>query len=101
MRLSLLFCVGNYVIVFLTGLALQLDYVTSYSPLLIRLLFYPFAIFSTLVFFPALAGVIIGIGELRSRSAKGVSAIAVIGNLTLMVGYVIVVRALWPALMGI
>jgi len=100
-RPSLLICVGNYTIVVLTVLALRFDYVTSGSPLLVRILFYPFMMFTFFIFFPALAGVAFGIAELRSRSPKAVSAIAILGNVTLMVGYVIAVKALWPALMGV
>ena len=100
-RPSLLICVANYTIVVLTVLSTRLDYVTSGSPLWIRILFYPFMMVTFFIFLPALAGVIIGIVELRSRSSKAGSAIAILGNVTLMIGYVIAVKALWPALMGV
>jgi len=97
----MLVCVGNYTIVVLTVLAFSLGFVTNASPLLIRIPFIFFAIYTTFIFFPALAGLCIGIGELRSRSDGDVSLIAVLGNLTLMVGWVILVAALWPALMSV
>ena len=101
MRPSLVLCVGNYTIVFLTVLALSSRYVTSSSSFVVGVLFYPFGVFISFVFIPALLGVILAIGELRSRPTKALSVIAILGNLMLMIAYVIVVKAIWPALMGI
>ena len=101
MRPSLALCVLNYTIVSLTVLALSSGYVTSGSSFVVGVLFYPFGVFTTLVFIPAPVGVIVGIDELRSRPTKVLSVIAILSNLMLMIAYVIAVKALWPALMGI
>jgi len=92
---------GNYAIVVLTVIALRSDYFKSDAPLLVQALFYPFALFTTFSFLPALAGVIIGFEELRSQATKVASAVAILGNLALMIAYVIAVRVLWPALMSV
>jgi hypothetical protein len=77
------------------------NYLADDAPLLLRILFYPFAILTFFACFPAFAGVMIGFSELRAKPTNVMSVVGTLGNLVLLVGYFILVGLMWPALMGV
>jgi hypothetical protein len=65
------------------------------------ILVYPFGVYTMLSSFGAIAGIVIGIKEVKNPGKTRSNIIGIVGNLVYLYLYIGTVAILWPALMGI
>ena len=98
MRASLIVCGVIYISIGIFALDMQ---VSKGAPLILNVLFYPFRVLTTLSGFIALIAIALGARELKAQGVNAGSLVAILVSLPIVVGYIIVLNRIWPALMGV
>jgi len=98
MRASLIVCGVTYISIGIFALDMQ---VSKRETLIFNVLFYPFRVLTTISGFIALTAIILGALELKAQGFNAGSLAAILVSLPIVVGYIIVLNRIWPALMGV
>ena len=98
MRASLIVCGVTCISIGFFALDMQ---VSKGAPLILNVLFYPFRVLTTISGFIALIAITLGALELKSQGFNAGSLAAILFSLPIVVGYIIVLNRIWPALMGV
>ncbi|MCL2310540.1 MAG: hypothetical protein FWC42_09805 [Proteobacteria bacterium] len=98
MRASLIVCGVIYISIGVFALDMQ---VSKGETLILNVLFYPFRVLTTLSGFIALIAIVLGARELKAQGFNVSSLAAILVSLPIVVGHIVVLNRIWPALMGV